>query len=132
MDWMCWIRAVPDWLLCFQLRLVAAFSPACQKLPACCIRVFPGSACQLLSPQLLWLSHCPVPFSLGHRTAFSSVERSCGCRFVSALSPNAFVRAFKNLLRWICASATLENKLLAVFFFHSVSSKVKFWELSAE
>lgn len=104
---MCWIRAVPGCLVCFQLLLVAVFSPACQELPACCSRVFPGPACQLLSPRLLWLSHCPVPFSLGHKTAFSSMERSCWCCFVSAPSPHAFVRAFKNLLWWICASTTL-------------------------
>lgn len=114
-------QGVPECLMCSQLQ----FS-------VCCILVLPASACQSFPAQLLWLSHCPFPFSLGHKTTFSSMERLYWCCFMSAFCPETFVRASKNLLWRICASRTLEKRFPSLFFFHSVSSKMKFWELFVE
>lgn len=97
---MCRVRAVPGSCCCWPCSLPLAASLFALGLP--------------LTPYLLGSSALPLPRALllGTQICFLWCWR-CS---VSALSPETFVRAFKNLLWWICAPTALEDRSPSLFF----------------
>lgn len=119
-----WCASSCCWWLCF--LLLAKSCP----LAAAVFSLDPPVSCCLLgsfgSPTAL----CPFPWDTKLPLApWKGRVGAASCQHPPLMPLSGL---FKNLLWSICASTTLENKLPAVFFFHSVSSKMKFWELSAE